>query len=307
MPDFRAIRVIGAGRAGCAIAAALATAGWRVTLVCREAGRRAELTRWAESAGLQWRLVGQVGAQLEEGAVLFATADRDLAEAARQAGAAGLGRYGPWLHLSGVAPASVLQVEGGAGSIGSVHPLAAILDPFAVGGDLQALTWPLRGAFFALAGDEQAVQLGGEIARACGGEPAALPEHGRSAYHAAASVVANDLVSLVYIGEQLATGAGMTPMAARKALLHLAATSLRAMQRASTAPGASLADGLTGAVGRGDATTLAAHMQALADDPTGRDVHAALSGVLLELVGERLTPEQRAAVAAALAAPPPKG
>jgi len=304
--------IIGGGRAGLTLAIAACTGGRpevaerpiaAVTQVCRNDNRRARIAAFAQSHGIRLRLAGDIAVAGPADVVVFATADRDIAAAAAQAASAGAGGPNVWLHLSGVASLEALQVAGGAAHIGSCHPLCAIPDPLGViaaGGALHDTTRPLRGAFFAVAGDERAQRVATDVARHCGGRPAPVPLAARDGYHAAAALVANDLVALLDVGERLCMDAGLERLAARRALIHLARTAVDALESASLGDGCELADGLTGAVGRGDAGTLGAHLRALADDPKGRRAHALLSSILLELVASRLSPERNAAVARAL-------
>ncbi len=296
----RHITVVGGGRAGSALCAALASAGWTTDLVVRKSGRRQALAQWYADNDLSVRLHASFVAALAAQPVIFATADRDLPGASEQFAAAVGCAEAPWLHLSGVAPPSALRVDGGAENLGSCHPLCAILGPFAGDRTVSSVIKPLRGALFAVAGTPQAQQLASQVATACGGLPVAVGLDERAAYHAAASIVANDLVALLAIAERLFSIAGLQTDKARPALLHLAKTSLDAIAVASTKACSSLADGLTGAVGRADAGTLQAHFGALETDREGQRAHALLSAILLGEVGERLSADQRAAVTKAL-------
>jgi predicted short-subunit dehydrogenase-like oxidoreductase (DUF2520 family) len=296
------ILVVGAGKAGATIAAALATAGWATTVLCRAPGRASALRRWFGNNALQVSIVRTVASVAVDVPVLFATADRDLAAAAAQIAASGVPHSAPWLHLSGVAPPAILDVPGGSTTTGSCHPLCAILGPADDDRPLAVVLAPLQGALFALAGDPPALRLGHAIASACGGLPHEVATDVRAAYHAAASVVANDLVGLLAIGEKLCHQAGLPEGVARPALLHLARTSLDALALASTRAGSSLADGLTGAVGRGDAGTLQAHFDAMSRDPAAQHAHALLSSQLVALVRSKLAQAQHDALTTTIAA-----
>jgi len=298
------VGIIGAGRAGTAVAVALARAGAAVCLVARNADRQAALIHYFEGHELDVDVTDDHAAALARPYALFATADRDL-DAAAEAAQRGAAPSRIWLHLSGVASPDVLDPGGrtrAAGVfVGSCHPLCAILDPLALpADDLDLATRPLRGAFFAIAGDAPAADVARHVATACGGDPHDLAVAHRAAYHAAATVVANDLVALLHVGETLVAQSGLDPLIARRALVHLSRTAVDAVQDASCAPGRELADGLTGAVGRGDAVTLTRHLDALTDDAHGRESHRLLSAVLFELVRQRLPEDARQAVAEAL-------
>lgn len=288
------IALVGAGRAGCSMAAALGRHG-PVTLVARARWRRQAVTGWLAGAGLAAKV--HVVADLRDVAavdtVLFAVPDGALAEAARSA----IGHGRAWLHLSGAMDAAAIDVDGAPPVLGAAHPLASLPDPVATAATADRAAAPLVGALLALDGSAGAIALGQALASAVGavGWPVAGP--GRAAYHAAAAVVANDLIGLLNLGETLAASAGLPTSVARAALVHLARTALDAA--AAVDPARSLAHGLTGAVARGDAGTLGRHLQVLETWPEGRDIHIALSRQLLALVVEAglLRPAQAAAVA----------
>jgi len=219
--------------------------------------------------------------------LVFAVPDRALADAARLA----CGHGSVWLHLSGAVAPDVLQIAGGPTQVAAMHPLCALPDPIA-GATAEQAAAPLRGALCAVGGAAQAVARA--LAERVGGLAFVLDPAGRAAYHAAAALVANDLVALLALGGAACEAAGVPQPLVAPGLLHLARSSLSAVA------GRPLAAGLTGAVSRGDAATLASHLQALANHPPAAAVHAALSEVLLALVATRLPAEQVAAVRAAL-------
>lgn len=296
--------IVGAGKAGLTIAFAAARTE-HIELVCRDKVRHSEVLALVARVGADISVIDKVSSATAPSVVIVATADRDIAGAARQLHEFGLSGEGvTWLHLSGVEVPQLLSVTGARASVASCHPLCAIPDPVALTVDdtlVERAVRPLQGAFFAIASDSEASRVvAHNVALLCGGRPASLPTDGRALYHAAACLVANDLVGLLAIGEALCADAGMTPGQARRGLLHLATTALEALRQASSDPDVSLADGLTGPVGRGDAVTLGAHLTALKSAPLARTTHVALSDVLLALVSDRLPAEQVAAVRAVL-------
>jgi predicted short-subunit dehydrogenase-like oxidoreductase (DUF2520 family) len=104
----------------------------------------------------------------------------------------------------------------------------------------------------------------------------------RAAYHAAASLVSNDVVALLASGVDLLVASGVGRRAALEALIPLCAGALRQAGREG------LAAALSGPVTRGDAATLRAQLEALArhsDD--AREAHRRLSLLLLALAREQ--------------------
>jgi predicted short-subunit dehydrogenase-like oxidoreductase (DUF2520 family) len=159
------------------------------------------------------------------------------------------------LHTSGNFGAEVLYPlsERGA-ACGAIHPLQTL-----TGGpdDLSAL----RGAAFAISGDESAVAWAAAIVNAMGGEMLHIsPEH-RAVYHAAAVMASNYVTALVDTSEFLLREAGIPSHTARRVLSPL----LRKAVENTLAHGP--VAGLTGPIARGDCKTVASHLQALSSVP----------------------------------------
>lgn len=282
---MNSLAIVGGGRAGCALAVALAEAGWLIELGVRDERRRAVVADWLKGLGLARPVAVRSALDTQRArAVVWAVPDRALTEAATLPARAGQLR----LHLSGVAPAEVLRQPGVV--VGSLHPLCALPQP--VGLSLAEVTAPLNGALMALDGDAEACALASELATSMGGRPLPVSAEARPAYHAAAALAGNDTVALLALAIEACVGAGLPQAELRAGLLHLAGTSLAAIRRLPAA--APLAHGLTGAVSRGDADTLGRHLRALAEP--AQALHRQLSRVLLDLVEEAgALPDERIA------------
>ena len=168
------VRLIGPGRAGRAMAAALADAGCDVRGLL---GRGEDVSGAAEGVDV----------------LLLCTPDRALAEvAAAVAPAAGT----VVAHLSGASGLGVLAPHPRRASL---HPLAPI--PSAEVGRVRLRS----GITFAVAGDP----LARELVALLGGRTVEVDEGSRTAYHAAACVASNHLVALMGQVERIAAGAGL--------------------------------------------------------------------------------------------------
>jgi len=165
-------RIIGDGRAGGALALALADAGWRVD---GPHGRGHDLA--LATTGTRLLLLAVPDGAIRELAGALAPGD---AVVAHVAGALGLDVLGPHSR------------------VGSVHPLVAL-----PGAELGARR--LRGAWFATAGDP-AVH---EVVRALDGRAVEVADADRTTYHATAVVAANHLVGLLGQVERLAGSIGV--------------------------------------------------------------------------------------------------
>jgi predicted short-subunit dehydrogenase-like oxidoreductase (DUF2520 family) len=213
------VSVIGPGRLGTALAGAL-----------REAG--------VDVHGPLGR--GQVPPASD--AVLLCVPDAEIAAAAATAaGSAPL--VG---HTSGATPLTAL----GSGGFG-LHPLQTFAGDDGPG--------RFHGAGCAVAGvSETALQAARGLALTLGMRPFAIRDEDRAAYHAAASIASNFLVTLEAAAERVAGGAGLEPSEARELLAPLVESTVRnwvdhGPERA-----------LTGPVARGDAATVTAQRDAVA-------------------------------------------
>jgi predicted short-subunit dehydrogenase-like oxidoreductase (DUF2520 family) len=153
-------------------------------------------------------------------------------------------------HTSGATPLTALAAAGVPGF--GVHPLQSF-----AGEDPPAR---FHGAGCAIAGSTpEALAAARGIAEAVGMRPFVIEDAARPAYHAAASVAANFLVTLQAAAEEVAAGAGLAPSDARALLAPLVATTVE--NWASLGPQAAL----TGPVARGDDETVERQRAAVLD------------------------------------------
>jgi predicted short-subunit dehydrogenase-like oxidoreductase (DUF2520 family) len=173
------------------------------------------------------------GARPEAPVVLLCVPDREIQAAAEEIG----GLVG---HCSGATGLDVFGAREGF----SLHPLMTVTEAGAA----------FEGAGCAVAGtSDRALQTAEGLARALRMRPVEVPDEDRAAYHAAASIAANFLVTLEGAAERLAATAGVE----RELLVPLA----RAALENWAANGAEHA--LTGPVARGDEATIARQREAI--------------------------------------------
>ena len=126
----------------------------------------------------------------------------------------------------------------------------------------------LRGAWFAVAGDELARRVVDDL----GGRPVEVDDDHRVAYHAAATIASNHLVALLGQAERVAATAGV-PL---EAYLDLVRQTVDNVARLGPA------EALTGPVRRGDWATVERHLAALAtEERAGYEALAALAARLV--------------------------
>lgn len=215
------IAVVGAGRVGVPLAAALRAAGFSV---------EAPLGR------------GEAPAPCD--AVILSVPDAEIAAAAETvAGAAPL--VG---HTSGATPLAALA-PANAERFG-LHPLQT----FTPGSGPETF----EGVGAAVAGSApRALDFAVSLARRLGMTPFEIDDEGRAAYHAAASLASNFLVTLQAAAESIAAGAGLEPSEARALLVPLLRRTVENL--AELGPEAAL----TGPIARGDHATVASQRAAV--------------------------------------------
>jgi predicted short-subunit dehydrogenase-like oxidoreductase (DUF2520 family) len=236
--------VVGPGRVGTALARALGGAGVEVV---GPAGR------------------GEVPAGCD--AIVLCVPDGEIAAAAEVVTAAA-----PLIgHTSGATPLSALA-HAGVPAFG-LHPLQSFANS-EVG---------FEGAGAAVAGTTpEALAFATALAERLGMAPFEIDDEGRAAYHAAASVASNFLVTLQAAAETIAAGAGLDRADARALLAPLVRQTVENV--AALGPEAAL----TGPVARGDEATVAAQRAAI------EEVAPRLLGLFDELVRQtRELAEQR--------------
>ena len=258
------ITIIGGGRMGRGLAAALSAAGERVTLWSRR-----------EATGVVADAVA--GART----VLLAVPDdaiTDVAADLAQAGA--IAKDQIVLHLSGLHGARALHPLLASGAaLGSWHPLQTVSDP-----ETAAARW--RGAIAAVEGDAAAVMEASRLSRQLGLEPVPLRAEAKVAYHAGAVIASNYVVALAAMAGRLAEGAGISRDLAARMYLPLLQGAVANLARQSPV------EALTGPVRRGDVTTIGAHLEALA--PEDRVIYAKLGLEALRLARAAGLEPQRA-------------
>jgi predicted short-subunit dehydrogenase-like oxidoreductase (DUF2520 family) len=306
-----AIGIVGAGRAGLALALALTRSGWPVrALSSRDEGRRAAAQAMLPAVPLVTS-AGDVGGVSD--IVILAVPDHAVPGAAADLGA----RAGTVVaHLSGVHTAEVLRdvVPDGAW-VGALHPLVAFAD---VARGAEAL----EGAFVVLDGDPPAVAALRDVALAVGARPVVLAGSGagagsadgagaasadasgaatadasgaataKAAHHAAAVLAAGGFVALLDAIVELARVAGLDEATAVEMYGSLVRQGL------ANAGALGVTGSLTGPVPRGDAHTVHAHLEAIGEmAPDVLDLYLATVRRQLAIAGRRGLPDPEAAAA----------
>lgn len=263
------IGIAGTGRLAQALGRILREQGEPVVSI---AGRDAGRTRAAAEfiGGVEPASFGSL--PRHAGRFLIAVSDRALEEVAR-ALAAGCPAGGMALHTCGAAGEEALECLRERGvACGTLHPLQTVAAP-------ETGAAALEGAAFAISGDPAAAAWAERIAGSLGGTVLRVPASARPLYHAAAAMASNYVTALMDAAVALmAAATGADCETSRRALAPLA----RAAMENVIEKGAEAA--LTGPIERGDAGTVARHLEALAAAPvTVRELYRAAGLHTLDL------------------------
>jgi predicted short-subunit dehydrogenase-like oxidoreductase (DUF2520 family) len=250
----RRLALIGPGRAGGAVATALAATGWRVVGV---AGRDPDAPRVRRTATrFAARAAAPADVVPDADLVVVATPDGEIDRVARTIARA-VGPDALVVHLSGARGLDALDAIGG--RTGALHPLQSLPDP--VTGAAR-----LAGSYAAIAGDAQV----GRIARDLGMIPFQVADVDRGGYHAAACIAGNHLVALLAQVEACTD----VPVAAFLPLMRATLDSVADLGTRAA---------LTGPVARGDVATVRAHLAAIPD--AEREAYVAMARRTAALAG----------------------
>lgn len=268
--------LIGAGPVATALAGAMRLGG--VPVLGLWARRAAEARRAGAVAGVAAFSSAPPDLLLESEVVIVAVRDAAIGEVANMLVGTGLvNRRHVLLHCSGTSSAqeAFAGLTDKVGGVGTLHPLAAIAEP-------KAAMRTFQSTLFGVEGDERATMLAGKLVAAIGGVVARLDRSQMAAYHAAAALASNYVVAAIDAAAQILASSGLTSMDAA-ALVPLAEGAVRNI----VAHGTTRA--LTGPVRRGDAATVARHLEALRDQPELAEVYRVLARHAVS-IASRITP-----------------
>jgi len=243
------VGVVGAGRVGATLGAALDRAGHRVVAVSAVSDssrdRAARLLPGADVLPLDEVVTGV-------DLVLLAVPDDALRSLVAGLADADVWRGGQLVaHTSGAQGIDVLDPAAARGVLAlALHPVMTFTGRSE---DLDRLS----GAPFGVTAQDELRPVAESLVVEMGGEPVWVPESARALYHAALSVGSNHLVTIVNDAMSLLDVAGVDN--APRLIAPLLSASLDNALRLRDAA-------LTGPVSRGDAATVAMHLRTLAAD-----------------------------------------
>jgi predicted short-subunit dehydrogenase-like oxidoreductase (DUF2520 family) len=264
------IAIIGTGRLGTSLAAALAAAQRPVRYLADRNTAAARASRKIVGRGLITTdsAVAAAGADI----VFLTVPDDEIASAAKRLAREG----GSWrgkivFHTSGLRPSEDLKPLRALGAAcASFHPVQSFPKK-----DTPASHF--SGIFIGLEGDAKAVRAGRALARGLGSRPFHVEAKDKPLYHAACSMASNLFVPLFEAARGLLRATGLGDREAARILVPLIERTLQHVKDLDAATS------LTGPISRGDADTVKAHLAALKDYPSARKIYTVLSREALRI------------------------
>lgn len=284
------IGIIGPGRMGLALGAALSQSGGVDEILFF--GRSPEAPPHPLFDGSSAKVSYHRGVgPLPDGtaALILAVPDDVLHQVANQVAQAGQAPRGcVALHLSGALSTDVLAPLHATGyAVGSVHPLQTVADAWSGAGRL-------RGCAYAIAGEPAALVMARQLVAALEGHALVVPPTLRPLYHAAAVFASNYVVAAAAVVARTLAEAGIPEDEAIGAALPLMRGTMENVEQLG------FGAALTGPVARGDTDTVRLHLARLS--PRERSLYSALGRETLRLArGAGLDPDRAREIEALLA------
>jgi len=285
---MKSFSIVGAGRLGTVLGAALVRRGWTAAAIVDKDPRAARESRRIIGRGRAvpscLTLPGKgLDRKVRLGDVVIIAVPDDAVGRV----AAGLARSGvSWagrfvFHTSGLLPAHVLEPLRKRGArIASVHPVQSFPRKDAPASIFRGITWGVEG-------DPAAVAAAEEMVRDLRGNVLLLSEKDKPLYHAACSLASNAMIALEWTASGLLGAAGIGEKAAAGMLFPLVQGTLQNVNNLG------LEKALTGPILRGDAATVRKHLEALRDDPHAREVYRVMGKQILRLAEKSGLPAGR--------------
>lgn len=261
------IAIVGPGRVGSALGAALKRAGYRITeVVSREAPSSQRAARALARATGADAVTARI-AQLQAKVIWFLVPDREIGLVARELAPRISWKGKIAFHSSGALGSEELNVlrELGA-SVASVHPFMTFVSQSAPS---------LEGVPFGIEGDPVAVRAARGIVRNMGAEPFTLTPAQKVLYHAWGGFTSPLVVSLLVTAEKVAESIGFSHKDARRWAAPIVQQTVANYARLGAA------EAFSGPIVRGDAAVVRKHLEALKGNSEALAVYVALARAAL--------------------------
>lgn len=267
------VAVVGTGSVGTAMAGLLPASGYRVVSVYDPRASSAEAAGALSGA----RVAATPGeAAAAASIVLLTTPDDCIARACREIAESVSRLQGKvFVHMSGALTLQALEPAAKAGAkVLSVHPLQTFPDA-------QGALRSLPGSTFGVTCEPDMEAWAGEFVSHLGGRALFVRDEDKVLYHAAAAIACNMLVMVEHSAQWICERLGFEADEANSMYMPLVRATVDNLERLGPAAA------LTGPLARGDAGTIAAHIEALEPYPDLLGLYTAASLWGLKIVVER--------------------
>jgi predicted short-subunit dehydrogenase-like oxidoreductase (DUF2520 family) len=242
------VGIIGAGTVGTALAVGLNRQGYQIAAV----GSRSlsSALRLAKTAGLkEYRICHMVQGVADIADFVFVTTPDDVISVVTNEIHWHAGQY--VVHCSGVDSLDILEPARKIGAqVGSFHPLQTFAS-------MSKAVENLAGSTFALEAEGELLKILKGMALALEGRWIKLAAGDKAAYHTAAVISSNYLVTLINMSANLWNSFGIPPEQAIQALMPLLRGTLNNIENLG------IPKALTGPIARGDIGTIQIHLNTL--------------------------------------------
>jgi predicted short-subunit dehydrogenase-like oxidoreductase (DUF2520 family) len=265
------IGVIGAGKVGTSLATVLKNKGFHITGVSDALMASLETAKTYLGEDVLYTQDNMDVVDASD-VIAITTQDRIIPDIVREIDAKVVMLDGKLIfHTSGADPSSILMPLDKKGALlGSLHPLQTFPD-------IDSAIGVLPDTCIFIEGHADAVPQLEKIGEAIGAKVYVIDGKNKVLYHLSAVFVCNLLSALLYSGKGLMDKINVD----FEPFLPIIRATLRNIE--NKGPLASL----TGPIVRGDAKTVKAHLEAIDDLDLHKEVYKALSGVAIEMAGER--------------------
>jgi len=264
------ISIIGAGRLGTSLGAALSKKGYRIKFLSCRTSLSAEESRMiigegkASTDNVQTARAGDI--------VLLCLPDEEILKVTKELEAANINWSEKFIfHCSGLLSSEILNPLKAKGALtASIHPIQSFA---------QKRTPPeqFENIYFGVEGESKALELSQKIIRKLGSRSFIVEAENKALYHTACSIASNFLVVLLDMASSLLNQAGLQEDQAFQVLNPLVKGTLHNVKKFN------IQASLTGPVIRGDKTSIEKHLEALKKFPTFYETYRRLAFQALEI------------------------
>ncbi len=264
------ISIIGAGRLGTSLGAALSKKGYRIKFLSCRTSLSAEESRKiigegeASTDNVQTARAGDI--------VLLCLPDEEILKVTKELAAANINWSEKFIfHCSGLLSSEILNPLKAKGALtASIHPIQSFA---------QKRTPPekFENIYFGVEGESDALELSQKIIRKLGSRSFIIEAENKALYHTACSIASNFLVVLLDMASSLLNQAGLQEDQAFQVLHPLVKGTLHNVKKFN------IQASLTGPVIRGDKTSVEKHLEALKKFPTFYETYRRLAFQALEI------------------------